>query len=162
MLMFFTLSDSGDEVCLLCWFLSCIMNIFRCRCLFYVNDVLIERLVVQQVNGFLEGERNYANLKGDTGPLVYPAGFLYCYSAIKHLTGGEVFPAQVGSLLLHNLFFCWHISNRHVIFDTNMDRIYCTWMSDSIRARNMEMYQGCMPQEKYLICEMLISAWSFP
>lgn len=35
------------------------------------------------------------NLKGDTGPLVYPAGFLYVYSAIQFVTGGEVYPAQV-------------------------------------------------------------------
>ena len=44
---------------------------------------------------FLEGERDYTKIEGDTGPLVYPAGFLYIYSAIKFLTGGHVFPAQV-------------------------------------------------------------------
>ena len=33
--------------------------------------------VIEQVNGFMEGERDYSNLKGNTGPLVYPAGFLY-------------------------------------------------------------------------------------
>lgn len=41
------------------------------------------------------GERDYSNLQGDTGPLVYPAGFLYIYSAIQFVTGGEVYPAQV-------------------------------------------------------------------
>lgn len=35
---------------------------------------------MQEVRGFLEGERNYFNLQGDTGPLVYPAGFVYAYS----------------------------------------------------------------------------------
>lgn len=50
---------------------------------------------MNQVDGFLGGERDYTKLKGDTGPLVYPAGFLYVYSGIKFLTGGEVFPAQV-------------------------------------------------------------------
>lgn len=60
---------------------------------------------MSQVDGFLEGERDYNNLKGDTGPLVYPAGFLYVYSAIKFLTGGLVFPAQIlfGILYLANL-----------------------------------------------------------
>ncbi|XP_055813398.1 dol-P-Man:Man(5)GlcNAc(2)-PP-Dol alpha-1,3-mannosyltransferase isoform X2 [Solanum dulcamara] len=50
---------------------------------------------MSQVTGFLEGERDYSNLKGDTGPLVYPAGFLYIYSAIQSVTGGQVYPAQV-------------------------------------------------------------------
>ena len=48
-----------------------------------------------QVTGFLSGERNYDQLEGDTGPLVYPAGFLYIYSGIQYLTSGEVRPAQV-------------------------------------------------------------------
>lgn len=50
---------------------------------------------MSQVKGFLGGERDYNNLKGDTGPLVYPAGFLYIYSAFLYLTGGHVYPAQV-------------------------------------------------------------------
>lgn len=60
---------------------------------------------MSQVNGFLEGERDYTNLKGDTGPLVYPAGFLYVYSAIQFVTGGEVFLAQIlfGILYIINL-----------------------------------------------------------
>jgi hypothetical protein len=40
--------------------------------------------------GFLSGERNYANIKGDTGPVVYPAGFLYVFSILFWLTGGGV------------------------------------------------------------------------
>lgn len=50
-------------------------------------------------------ERDYENLKGDTGPLVYPAGFLYLYSAIQYVTGGQVFLAQV-FCLLHFLSVC--------------------------------------------------------
>lgn len=50
---------------------------------------------MSQVNGFLGGERDYNNLKGDTGPLVYPAGFLYIYSSFLYLTGGHVYPAQI-------------------------------------------------------------------
>ncbi|KAG6748483.1 hypothetical protein POTOM_048406 [Populus tomentosa] len=59
----------------------------------------------KQVTGFLGGERDYTNLKGDTGPLVYPAGFLYIYSAIRFITGGEVYPAQIlfGILYIINL-----------------------------------------------------------
>ncbi|KAJ4850575.1 dolichyl-P-Man:Man(5)GlcNAc(2)-PP-dolichol alpha-1,3-mannosyltransferase [Turnera subulata] len=60
---------------------------------------------MSQVTGFLQGERDYSNLKGDTGPLVYPAGFLYVYSAIQYVTGGEVYPAQIlfGILYIINL-----------------------------------------------------------
>ncbi|CAH9117417.1 unnamed protein product [Cuscuta epithymum] len=60
---------------------------------------------MSQVSGFLGGERNYENLKGDTGPLVYPAGFLYLYSAIQYVTGGQVFLAQTlfGFLYILNL-----------------------------------------------------------
>ncbi|XP_031280563.1 dol-P-Man:Man(5)GlcNAc(2)-PP-Dol alpha-1,3-mannosyltransferase [Pistacia vera] len=58
-----------------------------------------------QVSGFLGGERDYKNLKGDTGPLVYPAGFLYLYSAIQYITGGKVYSAQIlfGVLYFINL-----------------------------------------------------------
>ncbi|KAJ0111847.1 hypothetical protein Patl1_01025 [Pistacia atlantica] len=58
-----------------------------------------------QVSGFLGGERDYKNLKGDTGPLVYPAGFLYLYSAIQYITGGKVYSAQIlfGVLYIINL-----------------------------------------------------------
>ncbi|XP_058200134.1 dol-P-Man:Man(5)GlcNAc(2)-PP-Dol alpha-1,3-mannosyltransferase isoform X1 [Rhododendron vialii] len=60
---------------------------------------------MSQVSGFLEGERDYRNLEGDTGPLVYPAGFLYIYSAIQFVTGGQVYPAQIlfGILYVLNL-----------------------------------------------------------
>ncbi|AES82126.2 putative dolichyl-P-Man:Man(5)GlcNAc(2)-PP-dolichol alpha-1,3-mannosyltransferase [Medicago truncatula] len=60
---------------------------------------------MSQVKGFLGGERDYNNLKGDTGPLVYPAGFLYIYSAFLYLTGGHVYPAQIlfGFLYIINL-----------------------------------------------------------
>ncbi|KAL0006847.1 hypothetical protein SO802_008349 [Lithocarpus litseifolius] len=52
-------------------------------------------VIEKMVTGFVGGERDYSNLKGDTGRLVYPAGFLYVYSAIQYVTGGEVYLAQV-------------------------------------------------------------------
>ncbi|XP_059616102.1 lethal(2)neighbour of tid protein [Phlebotomus argentipes] len=42
---------------------------------------------MQECEGFLNGTLNYAMLRGDTGPLVYPAGFLYIYSLLYFLTG---------------------------------------------------------------------------
>ncbi|KAG0297658.1 hypothetical protein BGZ98_000527 [Dissophora globulifera] len=41
---------------------------------------------MQEVSGYLSGETDYLKLKGDTGPLVYPAGFVYIYSALYYVT----------------------------------------------------------------------------
>ncbi|KAF9433663.1 dolichyl-P-Man:Man(5)GlcNAc(2)-PP-dolichol alpha-1,3-mannosyltransferase [Entomortierella beljakovae] len=41
---------------------------------------------MQEVSGYLKGETNYMNLRGDTGPLVYPAGFVYIYSGFYYIT----------------------------------------------------------------------------
>ncbi|KAI8646906.1 glycosyltransferase [Parasitella parasitica] len=51
---------------------------------------------MQEVEGFIMGERDYTKLKGDTGPLVYPAGFVYIYSLLYYLTdhGKDVRLAQ--------------------------------------------------------------------
>lgn len=42
---------------------------------------------MQEVEGFLNGTLDYSKLKGDTGPLVYPAGFVYVFSALYFITG---------------------------------------------------------------------------
>ena len=42
---------------------------------------------MQEVKGFLDGELDYRKLRGDTGPLVYPAGFVYLFAGLYHLTG---------------------------------------------------------------------------
>jgi len=42
---------------------------------------------MQEVEGFLAGELDYKNLKGGTGPLVYPAGFLYLFTLLRLLCG---------------------------------------------------------------------------
>jgi hypothetical protein len=42
-----------------------------------------------------QGERDYEQLKGGTGPLVYPAGFVYLFAGLKQLTAGSVVAAQV-------------------------------------------------------------------
>ncbi|KAF9172495.1 dolichyl-P-Man:Man(5)GlcNAc(2)-PP-dolichol alpha-1,3-mannosyltransferase [Mortierella sp. AD011] len=41
---------------------------------------------MQEVSGYLNGETDYMKLRGDTGPLVYPAGFVYIYSALYYIT----------------------------------------------------------------------------
>jgi alpha-1,3-mannosyltransferase len=52
---------------------------------------------MQQVEIFLGGERNYKNIQGDTGPLVYPAGFLYIFSVLYWLTdaGSSIIAGQI-------------------------------------------------------------------
>ncbi|XP_073974705.1 alg3, alpha-1,3- mannosyltransferase [Rhodnius prolixus] len=51
---------------------------------------------MQEVEGFLNGTFDYSQLEGDTGPLVYPAGFVYIYSSLYYLTnkGANVRLAQ--------------------------------------------------------------------
>lgn len=51
---------------------------------------------MEEVKGFLDGERDYMNLKGGTGPLVYPAGFVYLFSLLYKVTdeGTNIFLAQ--------------------------------------------------------------------
>lgn len=41
---------------------------------------------MEEVEGFINGTRDYTQLKGGTGPLVYPAGFVYLFSGLYHLT----------------------------------------------------------------------------
>jgi alpha-1,3-mannosyltransferase len=52
---------------------------------------------MQEVKGYLDGELDYTRIQGDTGPLVYPGGFVYLYSAFYYLTnnGANVFLAQL-------------------------------------------------------------------
>lgn len=50
----------------------------------------------EEVDGFFKfKEYDYRKLGGHTGPLVYPAGFVYCYGFIRWITGEEVRNAQV-------------------------------------------------------------------
>uniref|UniRef100_A0A8C5M8Z9 Dol-P-Man:Man(5)GlcNAc(2)-PP-Dol alpha-1,3-mannosyltransferase n=1 Tax=Leptobrachium leishanense TaxID=445787 RepID=A0A8C5M8Z9_9ANUR len=41
---------------------------------------------MDEVEGVLNGTYDYTKLQGDTGPLVYPAGFVYIFSAFYYLT----------------------------------------------------------------------------
>jgi alpha-1,3-mannosyltransferase len=42
---------------------------------------------MQQIAHIEGGERNYTWIKGDTGPLVYPAIHVYIFWALYHITG---------------------------------------------------------------------------
>ena len=52
----------------------------------------------------MQGERDYSQIKGQTGPLVYPAGFLYIYTLLAKLTqGGNIILGQMVFTFLYLL-----------------------------------------------------------
>lgn len=61
---------------------------------------------MQEVEGFLNGTFNYYELKGDTGPLVYPAGFVYVYSFFYFITnqGANIKLAQFVFVFIYLAF----------------------------------------------------------
>ncbi|CAH0406048.1 unnamed protein product [Chilo suppressalis] len=83
-----------------------------------INIIVVERVpyteidwkaYMQECEGFLNGTLDYSKLHGDTGPLVYPAGFVYLYSIFYFLTnqGGNIKLAQyifIGIYLLQLYF----------------------------------------------------------
>ncbi|KAJ1647977.1 dolichyl-P-Man:Man(5)GlcNAc(2)-PP-dolichol alpha-1,3-mannosyltransferase [Dispira simplex] len=49
-----------------------------------------------QVKQIMNGERQYDRIQGPTGPIVYPAGHVYLFSALYHLTdGGDILQGQI-------------------------------------------------------------------
>ena len=65
---------------------------------------------MQEVSMWQDGELDYTKIYGGTGPLVYPAGFLYMYAFFKWLTGGGI------NVLLGQYLFCGlYILNEAVV-----------------------------------------------
>ncbi|KAI8446515.1 family 58 glycosyltransferase [Phakopsora pachyrhizi] len=77
---------------------------------------------MQEVEGYLGGERDYTKLRGETGPLVYPAGFLYFYSLLYYITrhGKDVRLAQYifAALYVLTMAFVFAILRRCKKFPT--------------------------------------------
>lgn len=75
---------------------------------------------MQEVEGFLNGTLDYSYLRGDTGPLVYPAGFVYIFSFFYFITksGKDIKLAQYLFLALYILFlylvFCIYRKSKKV------------------------------------------------
>lgn len=55
------------------------------------------RSYMQQVDQYIAGEEDYLKIKGDTGPLVYPALHVYIYRGLHAITnnGTNIVLAQV-------------------------------------------------------------------
>jgi len=65
---------------------------------------------MQEVSMWQDGELDYTKIYGGTGPLVYPAGFLYMYAFFKWLTGGGT------NVLLGQYLFCGlYVLNQAVV-----------------------------------------------
>ncbi|GKY93897.1 hypothetical protein MPSEU_000356600 [Mayamaea pseudoterrestris] len=60
---------------------------------------------MEQVEATQAGERNYLNIRGNTGPLVYPAGFLCLFGLLHELTdnGSDIVKAQHFFLVFYML-----------------------------------------------------------
>lgn len=93
------------------WILSAIILLIE----LFFGIFIIERVAyteidwiayMQEVEGFLSGQFDYIELKGDTGPLVYPAGFVYLYSLLRLFTdnGTNIRRAQYFFLGFYLLF----------------------------------------------------------
>jgi len=55
--------------------------------LMYDTDTEIDwKAYMQQVAQYVAGERNYSKIRGDTGPLVYPAAHVYIYRLLYDVT----------------------------------------------------------------------------
>jgi alpha-1,3-mannosyltransferase len=50
---------------------------------------------MQEVDIWLDGEYDYRKIYGNTGPLVYPAGFLYLFGFLQWVTDRQVAHAQI-------------------------------------------------------------------
>jgi alpha-1,3-mannosyltransferase len=85
-------------------------------CLAVINMVAYTEIdwiaYMQEVEGWwLHGEHDYRLLRGDTGPLVYPAGFLYFFCILRYLThnGRNIRRAQ-------HLFAAFYLIQSAIVF----------------------------------------------
>jgi len=51
--------------------------------LFSIDTEIDWKAYMEEVEGVENGEYDYANLKGGTGPLVYPGGFVWIFMMFK-------------------------------------------------------------------------------
>ena len=61
---------------------------------------------MQEVEGVVNGTFDYSQLRGDTGPLVYPAGFVWLYMGLYYVTaqGTNILLAQESLAVITSIF----------------------------------------------------------
>ncbi|VDK88391.1 unnamed protein product [Litomosoides sigmodontis] len=60
----------------------------RARCSYHLDTEIDWSTYMQQVSCYEQGIRNYSEIKGDTGPVVYPAGHIWFYLILSRITNG--------------------------------------------------------------------------
>ncbi|XP_073670990.1 dol-P-Man:Man(5)GlcNAc(2)-PP-Dol alpha-1,3-mannosyltransferase [Paramisgurnus dabryanus] len=66
------------------WFLEIGINIWVIQRVAYTE--IDWKAYMDEVEGVINGTYDYTQLKGDTGPLVYPAGFVYIFTVLYYIT----------------------------------------------------------------------------
>uniref|UniRef100_H2MM04 Dol-P-Man:Man(5)GlcNAc(2)-PP-Dol alpha-1,3-mannosyltransferase n=1 Tax=Oryzias latipes TaxID=8090 RepID=H2MM04_ORYLA len=66
------------------WFLEIGINFWVIQRVAYTE--IDWKAYMDEVEGVINGTYDYTQLKGDTGPLVYPAGFVYVFTALYYIT----------------------------------------------------------------------------
>ncbi|TDH05495.1 hypothetical protein EPR50_G00123080 [Perca flavescens] len=70
------------------WFLEIGINLWVIQKVAYTE--IDWKAYMDEVEGVINGTYDYTELKGDTGPLVYPAGFVYIFTALYYITSRGV------------------------------------------------------------------------
>lgn len=79
---------------------------------------------MEEVDAYEAGERDYTKIRGGTGPLVYPAGFLYVFSALKAWTGNgtDIRTAQY-------IFLGFYLATQAAVLSIYQQCLRSTWRS---------------------------------
>ncbi|ESO11026.1 hypothetical protein HELRODRAFT_185299 [Helobdella robusta] len=85
------------------FFLEIFVNVFVIHNIKYTE--IDWKAYMQEVEGVINGTYDYYHLKGDTGPLVYPGGFVYFFMFLYHLTsrGANI---RLGQYVFAYLYQC--------------------------------------------------------
>ncbi|KAM9792031.1 dol-P-Man:Man(5)GlcNAc(2)-PP-Dol alpha-1,3-mannosyltransferase [Syngnathus typhle] len=95
------------------WFLEIGINVWVIQKVAYTE--IDWKAYMDEVEGVINGTYDYTELKGDTGPLVYPAGFVYIFTVLYYITGSGA-NIRVGQYL----FAVFYLITLLLVF-----RIYC-------------------------------------